>query len=157
MRRRDVGGRGVPFDLNTVRWGYPTTDNGFCLTPNATRGRSRGTVRLRTRDFRDRSRVDPRYFTDPDGHDMAVMTHGVRLARRIAEQPALKEWVARELAPGPEAVTDDELADYITKTHNTVYHPACTARMGPTATRTRWSTPSCGFAGSRDCAWPTRR
>jgi choline dehydrogenase len=121
----------VPFDLNTVRWGYPTTDNGFCLTPNVTRGRSRGTVRLRTRDFRDRPRVDPRYFTDPDGHDMSVMITGVKLARRIAEQPALKEWVARELTPGPDAVTDDELADYITKTHNTVYHPASTAKMGP--------------------------
>lgn len=120
----------VPFDMNTLRWGYPTTDNGFCLTPNVTRGRSRGTVRLRTRDFRDRARVDPRYFTDPEGHDMRVMTEGIRLARRIAEQPQLKEWIAAELAPGPDAVTDDELADYITKTHNTVYHPACTARMG---------------------------
>jgi choline dehydrogenase len=121
----------VPFDLNTVRWGYPTTDNGFCLTPNVTRGRSRGTVRLRSPDFRDRARVDPRYFTDPDGHDLAVMLAGVKLARRIAAQPALAEWVESELAPGPDAVTDDELADYIRKTHNTVYHPACTAKMGP--------------------------
>ncbi|CCQ16775.1 Choline dehydrogenase [Rhodococcus sp. AW25M09] len=39
----------VPFDMNTLRWGYPTTDNGFCLTPNVTQGRSRGTVRLRSR------------------------------------------------------------------------------------------------------------
>lgn len=121
----------VPFDLNTVRWGYPTTDNGFCLTPNVTRGRSRGTVRLRSRDFRDRARVDPRYFTDADGHDMRVMIAGVRLARRIAEQPALRGWVAAELAPGPDAVSDDDLADYVAKTHNTVYHPACTAKMGP--------------------------
>lgn len=120
----------VPFDLNTVRWGYPTTENGFCLTPNVTRGRSRGTVRLRSRDFRDRPRVDPRYFTDPDGHDFRVMLAGVKLARRIAEQPALKAWIARELTPGPDAVTDDELTEYIRKTHNTVYHPAGTARMG---------------------------
>ncbi|WP_214369141.1 GMC family oxidoreductase [Pseudonocardia sp. H11422] len=121
----------VPFDLNTLRWGYPTTENGFCLTPNVTRGRSRGTVRLRTRDFRDRARIDPRYFTDAEEHDMRVMLTGVKLARQIAEQPALAEWIARELAPGPDAVTDAELADYIAKTHNTVYHPACTARMGP--------------------------
>jgi choline dehydrogenase len=59
------------------------------------------------------------------------MLAGVKLARRIAEQPALKEWVAKELAPGPDALSDDELVDYITKTHNTVYHPACTAKMGP--------------------------
>ena len=120
----------VPFDMNTLRRGYPTTDNGFCLTPNVTQGRSRGTVRLRSRDFRDRPRVDPRYFTDSEGYDERIMLTGVRLARRIAEQTPLKPWVARELAPGPDAVTDDELLDYIHQCHNTVYHPAATARMG---------------------------
>jgi choline oxidase len=120
----------VPFDMNTLRRGYPTTDNGFCLTPNVTQGHSRGTVRLRTRDFRDRARVDPRYFTDPDGYDERIMLTGVRLARKIAEQAPLAAWVGRELAPGPEATTDDELLDYIHKCHNTVYHPAATARMG---------------------------
>ncbi|MBO0676295.1 GMC family oxidoreductase N-terminal domain-containing protein [Mycolicibacterium sp. S2-37] len=120
----------VPFDMNTLRRGYPTTDNGFCLTPNVTQGRSRGTVRLRSRDFRDRARVDPRYFTDPDGYDERIMLAGLRLARRIAEQKPLAQWVARELAPGPDAITDDELLDYIHRCHNTVYHPAATARMG---------------------------
>ncbi|HEY6422014.1 MAG TPA: GMC oxidoreductase [Pseudonocardiaceae bacterium] len=120
----------VPFDLNTLRWGYPTTSNGFCLTPNVTRGRSRGTVRLRTRDFRDPPRVDPRYFTDPEGHDIRVLLAGVKLARRIGEHPALKGWIEHELAPGPDAVTDQQLFDYLCKTHNTVYHPAGTARMG---------------------------
>ena len=103
----------VPFDMNTLRRGYPTTDNGFCLTPNVTQGRSRGTVRLRTQDFRDRPRVDPRYFTDPEGYDDRIMLAGVRLARRIAEQAPLAPWVGRELAPGPDATTDDELLDYI--------------------------------------------
>lgn len=87
----------VPFDLNTLRYGYPTTENGFCLTPNVTRSRSTGTVRLRTRDFRDKPRVDPRYFSDE--HDMRVMTHGVRLARSIAAQPAMDEWAGTELSP----------------------------------------------------------
>lgn len=120
----------VPFDRNTVRWGYPTTDNGFCLTPNVTQGHSRGTVRLRSRDFRDRPKVDPRYFTDPDGHDEAVLVAGVRLARLIARQSPWREWIAAELAPGPDAVTDEEIIDYLHKTHNTVYHPAATAKMG---------------------------
>ena len=120
----------VPFDMNTLRRGYPTTDNGFCLTPNVTQGRSRGTVRLRSTDFRDRPRVDPRYFTDPEGYDDRIMLTGVRLARKIAEQAPLAAWVGRELAPGPAATTDDELLDYIHQCHNTVYHPAATARMG---------------------------
>jgi choline oxidase len=121
----------VPFDMNTVRWGYPTTDNGFCLTPNVTQGRSRGRVTLRSCDFRDRARVDPRYFTDPEGHDLAVMTAGVRLARTIVEQVEMAGWAGAELAPGKDVVTDDEIADYVRKTHNTVYHPSATAKMGP--------------------------
>ncbi|MFG2721701.1 GMC family oxidoreductase [Streptomyces sp. NPDC048416] len=118
----------MPFDMNTYRRGYPTSENAFCLTPNVTRARSRGTVRLRTRDFRDKPRVDPRYFTDE--HDVRVMTYGLRLAREIAAQPALAPWTGAELAPGPDVRTDDELLHYIATTHNTVYHPSCTVKMG---------------------------
>ncbi|MFE7131890.1 GMC family oxidoreductase [Streptomyces sp. NPDC057638] len=118
----------VPFDLNTYRRGYPTSENAFCLTPNVTRARSMGTVRLRTRDFRDKPRVDPRYFTHE--HDIRVMTHGLRLAREIAAQPAMAGWTGPELAPGPSAQSDDELFAYVRETHNTVYHPAGTVRMG---------------------------
>ncbi|MEU5954602.1 GMC family oxidoreductase N-terminal domain-containing protein [Streptomyces sp. NPDC047525] len=120
----------VPFDMNTYRRGYPTTDNAFCLTPNVTRARSMGTVRLRTRDFRDKPKVDPRYFTDE--HDIRVMTYGLRLAREIAAQAPMADWAGAELAPGPDATTDDELFAYIRQTHNTVYHPAGTVRMGAT-------------------------
>lgn len=120
----------VPFDMHTVRQGYPTAENTFCLTPNVTHARSRGTVRLRSRDFRDKPRVDPRYFTDAEGHDMRVMIAGLRKAREIAATAPLASWVARELYPGPGTSSDAELADYIRRTHNTVYHPAGTVRMG---------------------------
>lgn len=120
----------VPFDMHTLRQGYPTAEETFCLTPNVTHARSRGTVRLRSRDFRDKPRVDPRYFTDPEGHDMAVMIAGVRRAREIAAAAPLSDWVARELYPGPGVQSDAEIADYIRRTHNTVYHPVGTVRMG---------------------------
>lgn len=118
----------VPFDMHTLRQGYPSTENGFCLTPNVTHARSRGTVRLRSRDFRDKPMVDPRYFTDP--HDIRVMTYGIKLARQIVGQPAMADWAGLELYPGDQVRSDDEIADYIRRTHNTVYHPAGTVRMG---------------------------
>ncbi|HJG79820.1 MAG TPA: GMC family oxidoreductase N-terminal domain-containing protein [Brevibacterium senegalense] len=121
----------VPFDMHTARQGYPSAEDEFCLTPNVTRARSRGTVRLRSRDFRDRPRVDPRYFTDPEGHDLRVAIAGIRLAREIVAQPAMAEWAGRELSPGIEAQTDQEIGDYVLATHNTVYHPVGTVRMGP--------------------------
>ena len=58
------------------------------------------------------------------------MLHGVKLAREIVSQSAMDDWRGDELAPGPDAQSDDELLDYIHKTHNTVYHPSCTVPMG---------------------------
>jgi choline oxidase len=147
----------VPFDMNTARRGHATTENGFCLTPNVCRGRSRGTVRLRSRDYRDRARVDPRYFTDPEGHDERVMAHGFRLARKIVSQPAMAAWAGRELAPGPDAQTGDELIDYMHKTHNTVYHPARRHAWARTPTRWRSSILSCGCVVCAPSGSPTGR
>lgn len=121
----------VNFDMHTFRHGYPTADNAFCLTPNVTHARSRGTVRLRTRDYRDKPRVDPRYFTDPEGYDLRIMTAGIRKAREIVAQSGLSEWAGEELFPGQNVQTDEEIAEYIKRTHNTVYHPAGSCRMGP--------------------------
>ncbi|TLP74212.1 GMC family oxidoreductase [Nesterenkonia sphaerica] len=120
----------VPFDMHTLRHGYPTAENTFCLTPNVTHAKSRGTVRLRSRDYRDKPRVDPRYFTDPEGHDMRVAVEGIKLARQIVAQPAMAQWAGEELFPGRDVHTDQELAQYVSRTHNTVYHPAGTMRMG---------------------------
>ena len=120
----------VPFDMHTRRQGYPTSPESFALTPNITHARSRGTVRLRTIDYRDKPKVDPRYFTDEEGHDMRVAVAGIRKAREIVAQSGMDAYRGRELFPGEDVQSDEEIADYVAKTHNTVYHPAGTVRMG---------------------------
>ena len=120
----------VNFDMHTLRQGYPTAQNAFCLTPNVPHARSRGTVRLRSLDFRDKPAFDPKYFTDEEGYDMAIMVEGIKKAREIASQPALEEWRGRELFPGEQVQTDEQIAEYVATTHNTVYHPVGTVRMG---------------------------
>ncbi len=120
----------VPFDMHTLRWGYPTSENTFCLTPNVTHAKSRGTVRLRSCDFRDKPKVDPRYFTDPEGHDARVMTFGIRKAREIVAQSPMTEWAGEEQFPGKDVQSDEEIFDYLRRCHNTVYHPAGSVRMG---------------------------
>jgi choline dehydrogenase len=87
-------------------------------------------VRLRSADPAAPPRIDFRYFTDPDGHDERVLLAGIKLARRIADQPALRAWVRRELAPGRDVQDDAALSEYARRTSNTVYHPAGTCRMG---------------------------
>jgi choline dehydrogenase len=120
----------VPFDINTKPLGYPTAEHAFCLTPNVTRARSQGVLRLRSADPQVPPLLDFRYFTDPESHDERVLLAGIKLARRLADQPALRPWIRRELTPGLSVQSDAELSEYARRTANTVYHPAGTCRLG---------------------------
>ena len=47
----------------------------------------------------------------------------------------MAQWIAEELRPGPAVQSDaDMIADFRARS-GTVYHPSCTARMGPDAAR----------------------
>jgi choline oxidase len=118
------------FDLHTADHGYPSAEHGFAFTPNVPNARSQGTVRLRSSDPGVRPSIDFAYFTDPEGYDERVMVDGVELAREIAAQAPLRDWVDRELSPGADATDRATLSEYVRRTANTVYHPAGTCRMG---------------------------
>lgn len=118
------------FDMNTRLMGYPTAENAFSLTPNVTRAKSQGVVKLRSKDPKDAPLIDFRYFTDPAGYDDKVMTAGIEIAREIVSQSPLKEWVKKELAPGNTVQSKSGISEYVRKTANTVYHPAGTCKMG---------------------------
>jgi choline dehydrogenase-like flavoprotein len=74
--------------------------------------------------------LDFRYFTDPEGYDAATVVYGLKAARKIAQQSPFKEWIKREVAPGPSIQTDEELSEYGRRVAHTVYHPAGTTKMG---------------------------
>jgi choline dehydrogenase len=46
------------------------------------------------------------------------------------EQPAMRRYVAVEIAPGPDCASDAALLAYARETGTTVYHPTSTCRMG---------------------------
>lgn len=118
------------FDAHTTALGYPTATHGVSLTPNVCRPASRGSVRLRSRHPGDVPNIDFGYFTDPGGHDEAVLVAGVDWARRIMSQPSVAGFIDRELAPGVGVVDPDDVGEYVRRTANTVYHPVGTCRMG---------------------------
>jgi choline oxidase len=120
----------TPGDVKGALSGYPVTDHVFCLTPNVMYPRSHGSLRLRSADPAALPAIDFRYFTDPDGYDLRMMVAGLRLCRSIAAAPALAPWRGRELAPGIEVESEQELAEFVERTHTTVSHPAGTCRMG---------------------------
>ena len=68
------------------------------------------------------------YLTDE--RDKKTSIAALRLVRRIAEQPALKALIVREVRPGPEAQSDDALLEHIARLAATSYHPIGTCKMG---------------------------
>ncbi|KAJ5985173.1 hypothetical protein N7499_008549 [Penicillium canescens] len=123
----------IPFTLNTTRLGYDEPVNAFCMTPNIPRPRSRGRLFLTSADPSVKPALDFRYFTDPEGYDAATIVAGLKASREIAKQSPFKEWIKREVAPGPKLQTDEELSEYGRRVAHTVYHPAGTTKMGDIA------------------------
>ncbi|MBN9236537.1 MULTISPECIES: GMC family oxidoreductase [Phyllobacteriaceae] len=101
---------------------------GVTLNSAFLRPRSRGTVRLGSADPAAMPLIDPNYWADPYDREMSIK--GLRLAREIMRQNALKPYVLREVLPGPSLASDDELADYACRAAKTDHHPVGTCRMG---------------------------
>jgi choline dehydrogenase-like flavoprotein len=101
---------------------------GVTLNSAFLRPRSRGTVRLASADPKAAPLVDPNYWADP--YDRACALKGLRLAREILRQPALKPYVLAERLPGDDLSSDGELAEYAYRSCKTDHHPAGTCAMG---------------------------
>ena len=115
--------------------------------------RSRGRLRLRSADPVDKPRILTNSLAEPE--DVPSLVAGVKLAREIAAAEPLASAAGRELFPGPDVQTDDDLEADVRRRVELIYHPVGTCRMG--SDESRWSTPSCGCAASTACASPTRR
>ncbi|MBY5461457.1 GMC family oxidoreductase [Rhizobium leguminosarum] len=90
--------------------------------------RSRGTVRLSSSDPAASPLIDPNYWSDP--HDRTMSLEGLKIAREIMQQAALKPYVMAERLPGPKVMTDEELFDYGCANAKTDHHPVGTCKMG---------------------------
>lgn len=101
---------------------------GVTLNSAFLRPRSRGSVRLSSSDPAASPLIDPNYWADP--YDREISIKGLRIAREIMRQHALKPFVKREVLPGPSLETDDELFDYACRSAKTDHHPVGTCRMG---------------------------
>jgi choline oxidase len=118
------------FDRFTVPAGYPTGGEGFCAYVTVNRALSEGLVKLSSAVASSPVEIDPNFFGDAKGYDLKAMIEGMRVARRMFAQPALRPWIGTELAPGVSCQNDAGLADFLRSTVTTGYHPAGTCKMG---------------------------
>jgi choline dehydrogenase-like flavoprotein len=120
---------------------------GVTLNTAYLRPRSRGTVRLASKDPADAPLLDPNYWSDP--HDREMSIKGLRLAREIMTQPALRRYVQTEILPGGRLQSDQELFDYACANAKTDHHPVGTCRMGAASDPGSVVTPDLRLIGMR--------
>lgn len=101
---------------------------GFTISPVHLRPEGRGTVRLASADPLAPPSVLFDYLRTE--YDMQAVIFGIRLARKIAEQPALKPYVAEELQPGPAITGDSDLAQFVRESGVSNQHPTSSCAMG---------------------------
>jgi choline dehydrogenase len=90
---------------------------------------SRGAVRLRSAEAADKPVIQPNYLATDE--DRRVAADSIRVARRIAAQPALAPYRPVEHLPGPGVGDDDAaLMKAAGDIGTTIFHPVGTAKMG---------------------------
>lgn len=89
---------------------------------------SRGRVRITSPQAGEAPSILANYLSTPG--DRQVAADSLRLTRRIAAQPALARFAPREVKPGVEFQTDEELARLAGDIGTTIFHPVGTCRMG---------------------------
>ena len=78
--------------------------------------------------FREHPKIDPKYLSHPE--DLPDLVECLKLTREIFAQSAFDEFRKAELVPGKEFKNDKEIEEWIKSFIETVYHPACSCKMG---------------------------
>ena len=127
LKRPDVQTHFLTF--STERMGEPLHPfSGFTASICHLQPTSRGSVRIRSADPRDPPAIRYHYLSTE--HDRRTMLDGMRLLRRILEQPALQPYIESEYRPGAQVQSDEDWLAYMREAGTTIYHPTCTAKMG---------------------------
>lgn len=101
---------------------------GITLSVCNLRPESRGSVRIRSADVKDKPILTMNYLSTPN--DQKVAADSIRLARRIVEAPAMAQFNPVEMRPSANLTTDEELVKAAGDIGTTIFHPSCTCKMG---------------------------
>jgi choline dehydrogenase len=113
----------------TRRLMNPDPFPGFITSFNSCRPTSRGHLEIRSADPEQSPAIYPNYLsTDQDLRDVRLGTH---LLRRLAATQPLADVIEKEILPGPDKTTDEELLQDFRARAGTVFHPVGTCMMGP--------------------------
>jgi choline dehydrogenase len=113
----------VAYDGSTL-----AQEHGFQAHVGPMRSKSRGWVRLASRNPFDKPKVFFNYLSEAD--DRTEMRACVRLTRELFAQPAFDRYRGREIQPGAGVQTDEDIDAFVRQKVESAYHPSCSCKMG---------------------------
>ncbi|MBC8947665.1 MULTISPECIES: choline dehydrogenase [Xenorhabdus] len=102
--------------------------HGFQAHVGSMRSPSRGRVKIKSRDPRQHPSILFNYMSAEQ--DWQEFRAAIRITREIMAQPALAPYCGREISPGVENQSDEQLDTFIRQHAETAFHPSCSCKMG---------------------------
>lgn len=101
---------------------------GMTMAPYQVRPYSRGQLKLKSANPEELASIRMNFLHDE--RDRKALLYGVRMASKIARQPALAHLVEAQTRPAPNLQSDDELLDWIGMYMGSGHHASGSCRMG---------------------------
>jgi choline dehydrogenase len=106
----------------------PHPFSAFTFSPVHLRPEGRGWVRIKSPDPLGPPAIQFNFLSSD--YDFQALIYGAKLSRKIAAQPALKQYIGEEVLPGPAVQSDDQMIEEIRVRGVSNLHPVGTCRMG---------------------------
>lgn len=116
----------VPYVTEVTGAQYDVVPGAWSISPGLVRPKSRGSVQLTSSDPADNVVIDGGFLKHPD--DLTALVRGIELCREIGNSSSMKDFVKREIMPGP--LKQEALEDFARNATGTYFHESCTCKMG---------------------------
>ena len=104
------------------------SQHGFQVHTGPMLSKSRGSIKLASSDPKDQPKIRFNYMSREE--DFVVFRKAIRTARSLFQQAPFDGIRGKELNPGEDFQSDDELNAFVRNNAESAYHPCGTCRMG---------------------------
>jgi len=106
----------------------PAEGHGFQLHVGPMNTDVKGHIKIKSNNPYEAPSILFNYLSTPDEKKNWIAA--IKKSRSLIETKAMDELRGKELSPGAEIKTDEEVLDWIEREGESAYHPSCTCKMG---------------------------
>jgi len=106
----------------------PREGHGFQLHVGPMNTDVRGHVKIKSNNPKKYPSILFNYLSTEN--ERKEWVEAIKKSREIIAQPAFDELRGKELSPGADAMTDEQILDFVAREGESAYHPSCTCKMG---------------------------